>query len=53
MTFKTVLTALALTCLPAVSFAMGCSGSDHQAQSCATGSVWDAASNTCVKQVTS
>ena len=49
MTIKTALAALALTVLPAMSFAM-CSGKSHQAMSCAAGSVYDAASGTCVPQ---
>ncbi|MFK7752805.1 MAG: hypothetical protein AB8B51_09660 [Sedimentitalea sp.] len=52
MTIKTVLAALALTVIPAVSFAMGCSERSHQAQSCAAGSVWDTTSSSCVKQIT-
>lgn len=52
MTIKTILTALALTVLPAASFAM-CSGKSHQAMSCAEGTVWDVESESCVKQVTS
>lgn len=52
MTIKTALAALALTFIPAFGFAMGCSDRSHQAQSCATGSVWDAESKSCVKQVT-
>jgi hypothetical protein len=53
MTTKTLLAALALTLLPAVSFAMGCSGKSHQTQSCGVGTVWDADTQTCVKQVSS
>jgi hypothetical protein len=50
---KTILTTLALTVLPASAFAM-CSGAkDHQAMSCAEGSVWDQQTGTCVQQVTS
>lgn len=52
MTIKTILAALALTVLPAVSYA-ACSGKSHQAMSCAEGSVWDADTRTCVKQVSS
>ncbi|PJE36786.1 adenylosuccinate lyase [Pseudooceanicola lipolyticus] len=52
MTLKTALAALTLTLVPAVGFAM-CSGHETQAQSCAEGSVWDAASQSCVKQATS
>ena len=52
MTLKTALAALALTLVPAMGFAMGCSERSHQAQSCADGTVWDDALKTCVKQVT-
>ena len=52
MTIKTALAALALTILPAISYA-SCSDRSHQAMSCAEGSVWDAASSTCVQQATS
>lgn len=52
MTLKTTLAALALTLMPAVSFAF-CSGTEHQAQSCAPGSVWDADQQTCVEQTNS
>jgi len=52
MTLKTILTALALTVLPAVSYAM-CSGHTDQAQSCAPGTVWDSATETCVDKVSS
>lgn len=47
---KTLLAAAALAALPALSFA-ACS-STHQAMSCSDGTVWDAASQTCVAQVT-
>ena len=52
MTLKTTALALTLVLVPAASFAMGCSGNKHQAQSCATGFVWDAEQQTCIKQVT-
>ncbi|MEX0282322.1 MAG: chitin-binding domain-containing protein [Arenibacterium sp.] len=52
MTIKTVVVAFTLTCLPVVGFAMGCSEGSHQAQSCADGAVWDAESQSCVKQIT-
>ncbi|MFY9209598.1 MAG: carbohydrate-binding module family 14 protein [Aestuariivita sp.] len=52
MTIKTILTALALTVLPASAFAM-CSDKNYQAMSCAEGSVWDINTQTCVKQVMS
>ncbi len=51
MRTKTILAAVALTILPAAAFAM-CSGKSHQAMSCAEGTVWDANSQSCVKQVT-
>lgn len=53
MTLKTLVAAVALTLIPALSFAMGCSGRGHQAQSCAPGSVWDANAQGCVKQISS
>ena len=49
---KTTLAALALALMPALASAM-CSDKSHQAMSCADGTVWDAASNSCVKQVSS
>lgn len=52
MTLKAVLASLALTILPAVSYAM-CAGHVDQAQSCAPGTVWDAATETCVDKVSS
>lgn len=52
MTVKTVIVAAALSLLPVAGFAMGCSGKEHQAQSCAQGSIWDAEARQCVKQVT-
>jgi len=52
MTIRTAFVALALILVPATSFAFGCSGRGHQAQSCAPGTVWDAALQTCIKQVT-
>lgn len=53
MTKKTVALALALTVLPAFAFAYCSGGYTEQAVSCATGTVWDAASQTCVEQVSS
>lgn len=50
MTLKTLVATLALTLIPTVSFAM-CSDSQHQAQSCAAGTVWDADKATCTEQV--
>jgi hypothetical protein len=52
MTFKTLAAAVALTFIPALSFAGGCSF-DQQAMSCAEGSVFDAESGTCVPVVSS
>ncbi len=52
MTIKTLIFAAALVAIPAASFAY-CSGRGHQAQSCAPGTVWDADSQSCVKQVNS
>ena len=52
MPFKTLLVALPLALLPVLSHA-GCSERGHQAQSCAPGSVWDVATQSCVKQVSS
>lgn len=50
MTTKTILTALALTLAPALALAEGCNygKTDQQAMSCAAGTTYDAASNTCV-----
>ena len=52
MLIKTAFTALALTVLPAISFAQ-CAGKSHQAMSCAEGTVWDSDTRTCVEQVSS
>lgn len=49
---KTLLAAAALALVPALGFA-ACSGSSHQAMSCAEGTVWDAESGTCVSQISS
>jgi hypothetical protein len=39
----------ALMVAPSISFAMGCSGSDHkQAMSCAEGTSYDSATQTCL-----
>ncbi|MBO9451984.1 hypothetical protein J7426_17045 [Tropicibacter sp. R16_0] len=46
-----VLTAALL--LPSIAAAMGCSGREHQVQSCAAGTTWDANSQSCVKIVSS
>lgn len=48
MTFKTLLTALVLTVLPASAFAICSHGKNQQAMSCAEGTVWDSASSSCV-----
>lgn len=50
MKTKTVLVALALTLAPALALAEGCNYGKHeqQAMSCAAGTTFDAASNTCV-----
>lgn len=52
MTAKTFLAALALTVLPAISYAF-CSERGNHAQSCAPGTVWDNNQQACVKQVNS
>ncbi len=52
MTLKTTLTALALILVPALSYAK-CSERDHQAQSCAAGTAWDSASQSCAPQTSS
>jgi len=51
---KSLMTAAALMILPGLALAMGCSGSKHDdmAMSCAQGTTWDAATNTCVEVVT-
>lgn len=50
MKTKTLAVALALTLAPTLGFAMGCNYGKHeqQAMSCAAGTVYDAASNSCV-----
>jgi hypothetical protein len=52
MKIKTTLAALALITAPALASAM-CSDKQHQAMSCAEGTVWDSASQSCVSQVSS
>ncbi len=52
MIIKASLAALALTILPTLTLAMGCPGREQQAQSCITGSIWDSATQSCVKQIT-
>ncbi|MCJ7873777.1 hypothetical protein Q4577_13555 [Marinovum sp. 2_MG-2023] len=49
---RTALYAIALLLVPTVSLATGCED-QHQAMSCAEGSTWDAATRSCVEQVTS
>ncbi len=51
MTLKTILIGLALTILPAASYAT-CSGHGDHAQSCAPGTIWDATAGACVDQAT-
>lgn len=48
MTLKTFLSALALTVVPTLTLAMGCSDHSQQAMSCASGMTWDAQSQSCV-----
>jgi len=53
MIIKASLAAMALAILPTMSLALGdCSGREKQAQSCTSGTVWDSATQSCVKQVT-
>ncbi|MDX2482779.1 MAG: carbohydrate-binding module family 14 protein [Pseudodonghicola sp.] len=52
MTIKTFFIAASLIALPALSYAM-CSDREHQAQSCAPGTVWDSAQQICVAQINS
>ncbi|WP_136440772.1 chitin-binding domain-containing protein [Pacificoceanicola onchidii] len=47
MTFKTLMTAAALTLASTVSTFAACSGYSHQAMTCAEGSVYDPETNTC------
>ncbi|WP_158964679.1 hypothetical protein [Chachezhania sediminis] len=48
MIVKTVLTALLLTVVPALSYAMGCGNErEQQVQSCATGTHWDPVKLSC------
>jgi len=49
MSFKIIMTAIALT-LPA-SFALACSKHGQQTQSCSVGTVWDAETQECTKQI--
>lgn len=49
MTIKTLLAAAALTLTPVLGFAQCSGGHSEAAMSCAEGTVYDAASGTCVK----
>lgn len=51
MKIKLAAAVVALVALPAAGYAM-CSDRSHQAMSCSDGAVWDASSQSCVKQVT-
>lgn len=53
MIIKATVTALVLTLAPAASFAYNCSGRGYQTQSCAPGTAWDNAQQSCVKNATS
>ena len=48
MKIKTLAIAVALTTLPTLSVAMGCSSKEKQAMSCATGTTYDSASHSCL-----
>ena len=49
MKIKTFVIAFALTAAPTLSLAAGCNyGKQEQAMSCAAGSVYDSATNTCL-----
>ena len=50
MKIKTLAIAAALTFAPTLSLAMGCSGQhkEQQAMSCAAGSTYDSATQTCL-----
>lgn len=53
MKLKIALASAALLVAPSLALAAGCSGShEKQAMSCATGTVYDAASNSCVSTTT-
>lgn len=52
MKTKLTLATVALIALPAFASAM-CSDQSHQAMSCAEGMTWDAATQSCTKQVNS
>jgi len=53
MTIRITLAALALTFVPVMSTALGCSARGNHAQSCASGTAWDSAQQACVKQASS
>lgn len=48
MKIKTLAIALALTAAPGLAFAAGCSHSKEQAMSCAAGTAYDSATQTCL-----
>lgn len=49
MTFKTLAIATLLTTLPTLGFAMGCQhNKEQQAMSCAAGTAYDSASQSCL-----
>ncbi|MEM9967102.1 MAG: adenylosuccinate lyase [Pseudomonadota bacterium] len=50
MKFKTIAIAAAISVLPTLSLAMGCSSGhkEQQAMSCAAGTTYDSATNTCM-----
>jgi hypothetical protein len=53
MKIKTLAIAVALTTLPTLSLAMGCSyGKEKQAMSCATGTSYDSATHSCLPVTT-
>lgn len=53
MKLKIALTCAALMLAPSLGLAMGCGhGKEKQAMSCETGTVYDAASGTCVTKTT-
>jgi hypothetical protein len=54
MKIKTLALAITLTALPSLALAMGCSAGKHeqQAMSCAEGTVYDSASNSCLPATT-
>lgn len=49
MKIKTLIIAMALTAAPTLALAAGCSyGKEQQAMSCAAGTTYDSASNSCL-----